>query len=335
MPARVTLKDVAAATGFSANTVSLAMRDSPRLPEETKQTIRETAKQLNYRPNRMAQALKGGSTKTVGILMPILADLGHLGFFRAAEKVFRDSDYHIMMEVTTPNRLESAFDEVRQTGVDGIIVFGGKLSDETAKLAEGLAFVYASNYPPESTEFDRVDWDGLRAARLAMEHLLELGHKRIALLTAEGGPKPWRRRGYRTALEKAGIQLDPDLDYYIPYGEFSRREVERAASELMGIDDPPTAVFVFHDELAVKLVTALNTIGLSVPADVSIVSVNDIWYAEYCSVPLTTIQLRAEEHGRTAAELLLKRLAKPELPPQIVTIDPKLVIRESTATPKA
>ena len=328
---KVTLKQVAAASGVSVNTASLAMRDSHRLPEETRKKIQETAKQLNYVPNRMAQALKGSQTKTVGLIMHTLSDTGHLQFFSAIEKRLRKTGYSILTETVKGRDFDLILAKLLSSGIDALIVNPGT-EVIIAKLQEtGISniCIAGKRFFPD-LQYDQIYYSEYEGSLVLMKHLIELGHHRIGLINAEQEETSPRLVAYKAALKEAGIPFSEELVIYIPYDELNIENIDLARSKLMGIKERPTAIFAFHDEVALKLMHCLNNSGFKVPEDVAVAGINNTWAGEFSLIPLTSVDLKLSLHGELCAEAILRRIENPDFPAMTKKIEPEICLRRST-----
>ena len=329
---KITLKQVAAASGVSVNTASLAMRDSHRLPGETRKRIQDTAKRLNYVPNRMAQALKGSQTRTIGLIMHSLSDTGHLQFFSAIEKRLRKTGYSILTETVKGRDFDMILAKLLSSGIDALIVNPGN-EEILDKLKEsGLSNICIAGkklFP--DTEYDQIYYSEYEGSLVLMQHLIDLGHRRIGFINAEQAATSPRLVAYKTALKIAGIPFSDELFIYIPYDELNIENIDLARSKLMGFKERPSAIFAFHDEVAIKLMHCLYNAGFRVPDDVAIAGINNTWAGEFSLIPLTSVDLKLSYHGELCAETVLRRIENPDSPVTIKKIEPELCIRESTA----
>lgn len=328
---RTRLKDIAAATGFSANTVSLALRDSPRIPRETRERIAAEAKRLNYLPNQVARSLVSRATKTIGLVLPDITNPTLTQTAQSIERILLSQGY-VTMFTATDNvfaREKEALEAFRSRQVDGILIYPvthRQLGDIRPLRDAGTPIVLLVGDPDAG--LDVVSINDRAGGYQATRHLLGLGHRRIAVLDpgmSVGNSE--KSEGYRRAFQEAGIEIDPSLiidpdghTATIGYG------VMPAVMEL-----GPTAVFASNDRLAIGCMAWCLENGISVPGDMAIVGYDDIETASYAGVPLTTMRYRVEEIADRAVKRLLELIAsKDALPgPQVVLIEPQIVIRRS------
>lgn len=337
---RARLKDIADATGFSANTVSLALRDSPRIPEETRAAIRAEARRLNYLPNSVAQSLVSRRTRTVGLLLtditnPILTQAA-----RALERELADRGYSLML-AASDNVLEKeirALDVFRARQVDGILVYPAshRRLDHIRPLRDADHPLILLVADPDAG-MDVVTVDDRRGAAKATRHLLDLGHRRIGFLDA-AHPLGNREKleGHLAALAEAGVEVDPAL-IVDPAGH-GATEGHRALAGMMQAGPRPTALFATNDSLAIGAMRWCVENRLRIPQDLAIVGYDDTEGAAFAAVPITTVHYAVDSVARLAVERLMILIGSPDrLPePEVRLIDPELVIRDSTrpAAPK-
>jgi LacI family transcriptional regulator len=330
----VRLKDIAGRTGFSTNTVSLALRESPRIPPETRSIIRSAAAELNYLPNQIAKSLVSRSTTTIGLVLtditnPILTETAQAIELALAQRgygtLFATSNGHYADEVR-------AVEMFRSRQVDGILIY-----PTSPRRLEHIRPLRRANMPvvmltddPDGT-LDAVCVDNQRGAYKATRHLLELGHRRIGLV--DGGAlrgNPEKLDGYTEALREANIEPDPEL--LVQPDDNSLLGGYRAMEKLMHAAEPPTAVFAVTDSLAIGALRWCHRHGLRVPADVAIMGCDNIDFTEYTAVPLSSVNYDVEAVSRLAVDRLMRLIAAgghlPE--PHATRLDPELVIREST-----
>lgn len=330
----VRLKDIADKTGFSTNTVSLALRDSPRIPEPTRVLIRQAAAELNYLPNQIAKSLVSRETKTIGLVLtditnPILTRVAQSIELALAERgygtLFATSNNSLVDEISTVELF-------RARQVDGMLIY-----PTSHRKLDHLRPLRHANYPivllvgDPDAGIDAVCMDERRGAYKATRHLIDMGHKRIGLFDgAHRHGNPEKRDGYLQALSEADIEYDRSLEVD-PRGH----TVERgywATETMMEAPRRPTAIFGGNDSLALGALRWALKHNLRVPEDLAIVGMDNIQYAEYAAVPLTTVNYAAETVTRMAVDRLMRLIAAGDhLPvPRVTQIDPDLLVREST-----
>ena len=330
----VRLKDIADKTGFSTNTVSLALRQSPRIPVQTRDIIQRAAAELNYLPNQIAKSLVSRETKTIGLVLTDINNPVLTHTAQAIELALAARGYGTLFATSNNNLAEEvrAIEMVRARQVDGMLIY-----PPSHRQREHLRVLRRANYPivllvgDPDAGIDAVGMDERRGAYKATRHLIDVGHKRIAIID---GANPYgnreKREGYQQALTEAGIEIDPALAID-PRGH----SVDRgywAVDGLMGGSAKPTAIFAANDSLALGALHWCLKHGVRVPDDIAIVGMDNIEFAEYAGVPLSSVNYGVEAITRMAVERLMRLIsAGDQLPePRITQIDPDLVIREST-----
>lgn len=321
-----TMDDVAAKAGVSRALVSLVMRDSPRVSDRSREKVLAAATELGYRPNLWARNLASGQTRTIGVM---LDDLHNPYFTEMAEGLAESaSNAGLQILINSGWQRETgqveAIESFLNLRTDGIVLGGPRLSEHLLEeFASQVPTVSVSSYG-RSDHFDTVSNDEVHGANLVVDHLVDLGHERIAHIDAglaAGGPE--RRSGFIEAMTRYGLAP------IVVEGDFNEDAGNAAAKQLMSLKTPPTAIFAGNDLAATGVLTYLKTIGASVPDDVSVVGYDDTLLAGIGPVSLTTVHQPRQQLGRLAMELLLERLAgRSEARHEL--IEPRLVTRSST-----
>lgn len=330
---RPKIKDIAERLGVSAATVSRALSDSGLVAEPTLSRIREVAREMNYRPNVSARNLR--TQKAMAVLM-VVRDVGnpfYLEILKGVEATARAAGYSVLMGNTEndSDREVEYFDMLRDGHADGMILMTGKLPEREGFLASVAdAPIVVALEALENTGFPHVLIDNKGAARDAVEHLIGLGHRRIAHVS---GPVPeimsiHRRDGYREAMAAAGLAIP---DGYEPVGDYLLHTGQRLCQGLFELPEPPTAIFVANDEMAFGVIHQLRKLGLDVPGDVSVVGFDDLFLSEAFYPPLTTVSQPRTEIGRAAMTMLLDMLTGGLTPRKPAMLPTKLKIRGTTA----
>ncbi|MBX3064459.1 MAG: LacI family DNA-binding transcriptional regulator [Anaerolineae bacterium] len=338
MTKRITSKDIAELAGVSRTTVSFVLNNAPgmRIPEETRQRVLEAARQLNYHPNAAARSMVRGRTMVIGLVLcqypeQVFADHFLPQALHGLAQSAATYGYRVMFEPIPPEARHDAYARlIRERHVDGIVVSGPRSDDEELMRihTEGAAVVLMGQLP--GAKIPSVDVDNVGGAALATRHLLKLGHRRIGLIT--NAPIVYtasadRLAGYRRALQEVGIAYDETL---VRYGDFSPHGGEAAILDLLSSSNPPSAVFIASDTVALGAVQAIQRKGLQIPKDIAIVSFDDIPLINFVQPPLTTVRLPAYELGWSAADLLIRLIGGLEENPNLgLILETELVIRES------
>ncbi len=330
----VRLKDIADRTGFSVNTVSLALRQSPRIPEETSLRIREAAEALNYMPNHVAQSLVSRQTKTIGLVLTDITNPALTQVAQSIELALAERGYSTLF-ATSNNNLEEEKRVIamfRSRQVDGMLIYPRSHRD-----LEHIRRLRRANYPvvllvaDPDAGVDAVSVDERRGAYRAVRHLLDIGHTRIGIIdSANPLGNQEKRDGYLAALAEAGIAFDPTLSSD-PQGHSVIRGYW-AMDRLMRLSPRPTAVFAANDSLAIGALRWTQKNKIAVPDEVGIVGFDNIEFAEHAATPLTSVNYEIRLITDLAVARLLELVGyKDGLPaPAVTLIDPELIVREST-----
>ncbi|HTN60303.1 MAG TPA: LacI family DNA-binding transcriptional regulator, partial [Devosia sp.] len=323
------LKDIAERTGFSVNTVSLALRDSARIPEETRLIIREAAAALNYAPNHVAKSLVSRETKTVGLVLtditnPMLTQVAQAIELGLAERgystLFATSNNDIAAE-------KQVIEMFRSRQVDGMLIYPRSHRD-----LDHIRRLRAANYPvvllvgDPDAGIDAVCIDERRGAYRAVRHLLEIGHKRIGIIdTTNPLSNQEKRDGYEQALREAGLAIEDELSAD-PQGHSVIRGYW-AMDRLMNAPRRATAVFAANDSLAIGALRWTQKNGLAVPQDVAIIGFDNIEFAEHAATPISSVNYAVQMVAELAVDRLIGLIGAGDvLPePRVTLIDPDLV----------
>ncbi|MEZ5669078.1 MAG: LacI family DNA-binding transcriptional regulator [Alphaproteobacteria bacterium] len=337
--ARVRLKDIADRTGFSINTVSLALRESPRIPAETRKVIRAAADSLNYLPNQIAKSLVKRETRTVGLVLTNILNPTLTQTAQTLERMLADRGYSILFATSnnTVEQEDAVIDMFRSRQVDGMLVYPTRHCrlDRVRALRQAGYPIVLLVALPDAAGVDAVSVDDRSGAYKATRHLLELGHSRIGFLdSAHPLGNNEKRDGHLQALAEFGVARDDAL-ICDPKGHGAGQGFD-AMYRLMASAEPPTAVFAANDSLAIGALRWCQKHGLDVPADLSVVGFDNIELAQFTAVSLTTINYAVQRLSRMAIDRLLALIeAGDSLPPPRVTLlDPELVVRESSGPPR-
>lgn len=338
---RVSIKDIARAAGVSHSTVSRALSDSPLVSTETKARIQHLAHEMGYSPDAQARSLVMGRTKTVGVVVTTITDLFIAEIVQAIEQTAYDHDYTVILATSNgePEREIAAVEMLRSKRVDGVIVTSSRVGALYQVHLDrlGVPVVLINSHREQSGPYTfSVNVDNQHGGCLATEHLIQLGHRRIAYISGPEGNSDdlARLAGYREALHLAGIAFDPAL--VLP-GTGRAGGGERAWPALQALANPPTAVFCYNDMTAIGLLRAVRQSGLAVPNDLALIGFDDIPFASYVHPALTTVAQPKPQMGRLAMDMVLALLSDLEPDEQAVAnvvVRGELIVRESSgATP--
>ncbi|UKY50353.1 LacI family DNA-binding transcriptional regulator [Streptomyces inhibens] len=331
-----TIRGVAERAGVSKSLVSLVLQGSPRVSDAKRQAVLDAIEELGYRPNAAARSLVARRTHTVGVL---LNDMRNPWFVEVLDGLNSLLEAHGLRMLMADGRLDRragqdfarTFQELR---VDGLVVVGTLPdTDGLAEVAERLPTVIAGNHEPRLPHVDIVANDDERGARLATEHLIALGHRRIAHIAGQGLVGELRRRGFEAAVRAHGLAASAVVES----GDGTEEGGYRAAVRLLNPSrgtERPTGVFAFNDISCVGALSAAQELGLDVPADLSLVGYDNTYLARIRHLWLNSVNNASHEIGRRAARCLLDRMDCPDTPAGHQLVAPELEIRGSTAPPK-
>ena len=328
-----TLRMVAHEAGVSASTVSRIINGTVKVSDELKQAVEAAIEKFDFRPNAAARGLALGKTLTIGVVAQAIDSPFYGEGLRGIEVCLRKRGYAPLF--MSGNWHEEDEDrcmrELIARGVDGIIVFAGRLSDAKLKRYANEVSVVVTGRQLRSKGLFSLQIDDRQGAMLAVRHLLELGHRKIAFINgSENHPDAIERMGgYRKALEEAGIGFDPKL---VAVGNWHEDGGLRATVELLDAKVNFTAMFCVNDQTAYGALLGLFRKGLSVPADVSVIGFDDLPSSAYRVPPLASVRQSIGTLGEQSAQAMLDLLAgsRARLTPPPV----ELVVRESTAAPR-
>jgi len=330
-----TIRDVAKAADVSIATVSRVLNDSPAVRPTTRDKVVAVMEELDYLPNVTARRLSLGRTLTIGIALPFLTLPSFVERLRGVQYVLSDSEYDLaLFSAETPNRIESCLANLfGRARVDGAIVVSFQLDENQIGpfLQSEIPVIMVDAWQPE---LNRVIVDDVEGGRLATNHLLELGHRRIAFLSDylknpfNFVSMTYRFNGYRQALSEAGIEFNPE---YQKEGALGGREAYQKAVSLLKLVERPTAIFAASDTHAIGVLKAAHDLGIKVPEDLSVIGYDDIRDAEY--LHLTTIRQHLFEMGVEGANMLLNKIREPNGTPRELQLPTQLIIRGTTAAP--
>ncbi len=328
------IKDIARLSGVSPATVSRVLRNPGLVSEDTRTRVMAAIDKAGYKPNRFGASLRTQKSGNIMVVIPDITNQVNAGIIRAIESEAQKAGYCILLGDTQgkPEREQHYADMVNSGQADGILLFTANLPfslDHSRPLLGQLPPLVNANEANEYDEIYKVVIDNRAGAQAAMEHLLELGHTRIAAVLGPLETPTSRERlaGYRQALEHANIEIDEEL--IIP-GDYGTESGRLAMEKLLKLRHRPTAVFCFSDDMAIGAVSVLHQYGFAIPGDMSVMGFDDIRYATLLSPALTTVHQPLEEIGKASMQLLLQQL-KGEEPEQRYIVQPfSLVIRQST-----
>ncbi|NEW09292.1 LacI family transcriptional regulator [Paenibacillus sp. SYP-B3998] len=325
---KATIYDVAKEAGVSIATISNAIHGKGKMSKERRAHILDIVDRLQYQPSMIASALTGKRTYTIGLLIPDIANPFFAEIARAVENRARQLGYSVIICSTDHNheRVESYIHLLLQKRIDGLVIGTGLENVELLAplLTEAIPVAFIAR-DCISDAVHKVIVDDYLGGRLAARHLLDRGHRRIAVLSEKHNGE--RVRGFRQALEAEGLELPDELvqtcDYRIEDGK-------RAAANWLAHANRPTALFCCNDLSAIGALQAARENGISVPGELSIVSFDNTLLAAVSAPSLTTIAQPIEQMGKLVIDMLVKELQMSTGDKQRIVLSPELIIREST-----
>jgi LacI family transcriptional regulator len=333
-PQRVSLKDLAAHLHLSPSTISFVLNDTPgrSIPEATRERIRAAAKEFNYKPNMIARSLLGKPMRSIGILLPVLGEGYHSQVLSGIGDLLMDEGYfYFTVHHRHKENLIKEYPALLQArGVDGILAIDTKL---THPLPLPAVLIAGHTTLADVTN---VVLDHEHAARLALRHLYDLGHRKIVYMKGQSVSTDTELRWAATikVARELGLAIDRKLTIELAKDSTSPEISYPGIHDLLESKQKFTAILCFNDISAMGSIRALHDYGFHVPDDISVVGFDDIQSASYHVPSLTTIRQPLKLMGSTAAAALLRRLAHETLP-TCIRVEPELIVRESSAPLRA
>ncbi|BDT66599.1 ribose operon repressor [Comamonadaceae bacterium OS-1] len=327
----VTMEVVAAAAGVSTTTVSHVINKTRKVHPDTERAVLDAIEKVGYSANHLARALAGAPTRTVGVAISALSNHYFAAVVSAIESECSKSG---LMMLLADTHEDPAFElgvvkALHERRVDGILI-APTADPESRTLnylhSKGVPTVLVDRFM--GTTFDQVAVENLQSAKSLVAHLVGLGHRRIAFISGAPGLSTTdeRLKGYRLALEEAGLEFQPDL---VRSGGSQIAPARAAVQALLSLNPRPTAIMTGNNLMTIGAMHALRDAGLQVPADISLVGFDDFDWADVLTPRLTVIAQPVEELGARAVRLLVRRIANPTARRQSLRLAPALRLRDS------
>jgi DNA-binding LacI/PurR family transcriptional regulator len=332
---RASIKDIARLAKTSHSTVSRALRDSPLVKAATAAKIRRIAEESGYAPSAAARSLVTRRTNSVGVVVTSITDPFEAEVVRGIEDSAEERGFSVLLADSNgdPDREVRAVGLLEERRVDGIVVTSSRVGALYLQVLSRMRVpivLLNSHHPSEFVHSVMIA--NAEASREVTRYLIQMGHRRIAYLGDRFGDQSDGERfaGYRRALNEAHVPFANEL---VVRGDGKPEGGVRAMSDLLALVRPPTAVVCYNDLTALGAMREARVHGLDVPADISIVGFDDLFFAEYTQPPLTTVRQPARQMGRLAMETLLQLLSGAGMAPTI-QVSGELILRESVAPPR-
>ncbi|MDH4291446.1 MAG: LacI family transcriptional regulator [Dehalococcoidia bacterium] len=328
-----TIKDVARLVGVSTATVSHVINNTRYVSEELKKKILEAIDELHYHPNAVARSLVKKKTHTIGIVISDILNPFYTAIVRGIEDVTYQSGYNVMLcnSDEDPEKEVLYIQILLERRIDGLVI-SSAFQDGVHPLLSKLKMVPLVTIVRKVRGLadDSVFGDNVEGVYRAIRHLIQLGHRRIAIISGPRGLSSGEERllGYQKALGDHGITVDSNL---IKFGDFKRESGYTLTKEVLQLKEVPTALFVANNQMTIGALNAVNELRIRIPEDLSLVSFDDMEWYSFLNPPLTTVEQSPYLMGKTAGEMLLQRINKKRKSVKKIIIPSRLIVRGSTA----
>lgn len=333
MKKKASLIDVARKAKVNISTVSRTINQTGKIGAETQERVRKVMRELGYKPNRVARRLRttDGKTHLLGLIIPNIQNIFFADLARGVEDVAYANNFAVLLCNYDEDPAKEAFylDVMQAESVDGIILPPIQEDDPAVlRIVQSGTPVVCVDRSLANKTLDKVEVDNHRGAYEAVEHILAQGHRRIGIICGptDSSTSRERLRGYRDAHASAGIPVRTEL---IRYGDYKQGSGQKLTEEMLNLPEPPTALFVCNGLMTTGALETIHQRGLKIPKQIAIVGFDEMPLAAVFNPPLTVVRQPAYEVGKSAAELLLKRLDDPKRPATSLRLLPTLMMRKS------
>ena len=332
----VTLKSIAARVGKSVTTVSRALAGYDDVSEATREQVRQVASELGYEPNIIARQLQKQRTDTLALILPTFgprfSDPFFSEFLAGVGNEAARHGFDLLVSTCAPGDEEETtyLKHIRSRRVDGFIIVRTRRQDTRLALLQAHGYPFAAFGRVEAdTDFPLIDEDSRLGIKLMVDHLVELGHTRLACITAPSDLMlaHYRLTGFIEALESHGLPVDSDL---IIEGDLTQKSGRKVGKQLLSRADLPSAIVACNDLMALGAMSAAQERGLVVGHDISITGFDDIPPAEHAHPPLTTVRQPVYQIGAMVCQMLVNVIEGEEIQERQVILQPSLVVRQSS-----
>jgi len=325
-----TLKDVAKKAGVSPALASLALNEKPYVSKEAREKIYKAVKELGYRPNIVARSLRQKKTDTLGLVLSDIANPFFPEIARGVEQRAREYGFNVILCNTDadPFQEEESIEILFSKQIDGLIITSARSIDNIKRYLKEDRPIVLVNRDPCPGMCDFVGIDNVSSARMAVNHLIKLGHRKIAFIEGEpASPASFGRyEGYKEAIKEADI---PFRENYIRIGYLRYEGGYRAMLSFLKQKEPPTAIFSVNDMMALGVIDACLERDIKIPQDIAIVGFDDMWVASLKTVQLTTVRQPRYQMGLKAVDLIMERIEGKREKVKRLILPTKLVVRRT------
>lgn len=330
---KITIKDIAKKTNFSAKTVSRVLNNDPMVRDNTRAMILETIKKYGYRPNIIARSLRQQKTNMIGFIIPDVLNVSFPTLFKGASDVFEKNGYYSFLS-SSDNNIEKEYEFIRDFNsmlISGMVLIPAYSMDRDVSIFNSLSTpIVIVDRELEYINKDTVIISNRQGAYDATKYLIRQGHKKIAILAAPLKIKSARKRleGWENAMKENRLYSN-DLIFS---GEFSIASGHSMMKSVFDSIKKVDAVFASNDYIAIGAMRAIEEKGMKIPQDISIIGFDDIYFSQYLKPSLSTVAVPLYEEGRQAAEILLERInGNTSKEVKRIVLESSLVIRESVS----
>ena len=329
---KLTIRDIAKMARVSHMTVSRALNDDPRVREETRKRILELVNKLDYRPDARARIFSSKKSHLIGLVVSSISNPFYAELARGIEDKAHEQGYNVIFCSTEnkPERTETYVHLMIDAGVDGFIFASSRLHEPVVeKLIDEHFPLVLVNRKLKGEKFNYVVLNNFKGAYEITEHLINLGHRKIAIITGPPNLSTGldRLKGYQQALRDHGIDVNGN---YVIQGPFTRETGYERAKQLLTMKYKPEAIFGGNDYIAMGVIDAVEELGLHIPEDIALVGFDDTEFASNQRVKLTTVSQRKYEMGNLSVQILIDYFERKETDyTHRVILEPRLIIRES------
>lgn len=329
-----TMAEVAHEAGVSVATVSRYLNNQEIVSPDTATRVNAAIEKLSYEPNIMARNLRKSESRVILILAPNVTNPYYAHILSGIGDVATKLGYSALICTTEDEvaREKEALDMLKKHRADGAILMASNIDCKwLCEYSDHFPLVQCSEYDP-TLDIPHISIDNYKATQEAIEYLLELGHKQIAIISSENDyiSTSLRLNAYKDTLQKHGVEINNDFIVYASR-DYSFKSGKKTAKTLLSVDPKPTAIFCISDTLALGAITAAKELGLRVPEDITVIGFDDVEFTTMFHPYITTVSQPCYELGEQSAKLLYAQLSQRKDFPRQVFLEHKLIVRESSS----